>query len=158
MQNSNIDSSFQNPAPNFFARTRASLFNHKRHILVFIFSIIIGVGVGIGLNYGFSLSGGNLIVQRNFKKNQALQYGRVLSSCFGGSSNTSNSSKESITDEQCNVDRMILTFYVKNSSSDGFFLIAHVDDHKNFLMNVSSANNSMGHNFSFDSESIDNNN
>lgn len=152
MNTSSLDSSFQVAGSNPLSRrVRNSLLTHKRHVLVFIFSIIIGVGVGVALNYGFQLSGGNLVVSRTFKQNQAMQYGRILTNCFGGTMNASISSDNStVTDEQCHVDRMVITFFVKNTSESGFFLVAHVDDHRETLLNSSSLNASMEHNFTYE--------
>ncbi len=141
-----MNSSFHTPPSNL----PFSLLSRKCHILVFIFSLIIGIGIGVALNNSFLLTGGPLMISRDFNKNQALQYIRVLSSCFGNSSNYSNNS--SITNEQCNVDHMVITFYVKNSSEAGYFLIAHIDDHYNELMNSSSVNSSLSHDFSFESQ------
>ena len=144
--------SFHTPDPHPLNLPISLLPHKKPHILVFIISIIIGIGIGVALNDSFNLNGGSFIIYRNFSKNQAFQYSRVLSSCFGSSSNYSGNLDSSIIDEQCNVDHMVITFYVKNSSEAGFFFIAHIDDHSNELMNSSSVNSSISHDFSFESQ------
>lgn len=121
----------------FFTRVKNSLIEHKKHVIIWIFAIILGVSIGIALNYSFNLGRPNLIVRRNFKQNQALQYGRVLTACIETGSNTTNQANVGNSSKrECNVEKTVVTFLVANKTEAGFSLITKVEDHQTFTMNT----------------------
>ena len=110
---------------------------HKAHIFVFIFAIVVGVSVGVGLNFGFGLSSSPVIAKRVFKPNQVLQYGRILSTCFDSTPRDLSDSNEN-----CNVEKSKVTFYVQNVTDENYYIAAKIDDYQNIVLNSSVYNTS----------------
>ena len=127
---------------------------HKKHVLVFLFSIILGVGVGIGLNFGFNLTDSPVVAKRAFRPNQALQYGRILTNCFNSVNSNASDTTESDLNDRCDIEKTKITFYVQNVTSEYYHMVASIDDYQNFVVNSSFFNTSNMSDLEFESNKI----
>lgn len=113
----------------FHESNKLSFLFQGRNFWFCLCSVVLGVICGVILNNEFYLTGGNLIVRRTFIKNQSLVYNRLLLSCF--EIQRKNTKKE----QNCYIDEINMTIYIKNQTNEGVFLIMQINDHKNDLIN-----------------------